>query len=192
MASTTDLEAWSLIALPTLDASTYTDISADDSTFYAGLFGQDVQSTIDLCYSTTDYYTICEYFGILDYLTNYDGWSMGAFWTFPYYAGLATYESFGACFDNGQCFGAWIQAYYNSSDSSTTYYGMQIYFYSSSIDATSPSVPSSYNQAYYAVGYTPYMHISTDYTTDESTWYYLNNGAEFFRMMPTADYLTNY
>jgi len=42
MASTTDLEAWSQITLPTLDTTDYASISADDSTMYVGLFGVDI------------------------------------------------------------------------------------------------------------------------------------------------------
>ena len=56
---------------------------------------------------------------------NYDGWSMGAYMIFEYY-NLDYTISIGACWQDGQCFGAWLGYLYNNGI--PDYYSYEISF----------------------------------------------------------------
>lgn len=96
---TIDLEQWEVIQLP---KQTKFDMEIE---IKIGLFAYDMYAVRDYCYKRCSGYK---------YLLEYDGWSQGAWSYVPYYdVGLL---SFGACVDDGYCFGLWLDTYIFTND----------------------------------------------------------------------------
>ena len=111
----------------------------------------------------------------------YDGWSMGSIMYFEYYKFTDDMQSFGACTDNGYCWGAWL-----TWDSTQEYYYAYAigFIYRQEISAYTPKVPAKYDKTYH---YEWYYSLRTYYLTGY-TWEYLQHyGALFFRWMPVND-----
>ena len=64
-----------------------------------GLFGYDMLPRL----------VDCQTQGCRSNYDNYDGWSQGAYMKFSYFNGLTTYQNFGACWDDQNCWGAWLK-----------------------------------------------------------------------------------
>ena len=65
----------------------------------AGLFGYDMTSVINACGGGNT----CN-----SAFANYDGWSQGAYMKFTYNDSFTDYHNFGGCWQDGNCWGAWL------------------------------------------------------------------------------------
>ena len=107
-----EIEAWTELEYPHLDpAYDLTDVHYH---MKAGLFGYDIQDRIWDCEGDIE---------CAELYNSYDGWSMGAYMRMDYYDGFTDYVNFGACWEDGNCWGAWLK-YENGN-----YYSTEISFH---------------------------------------------------------------
>ena len=93
------------------------------------------------------------------------------------------YNSFGACWSDGQCWGAWL--YYDSDWAS--FFSTEITFRATEeVGVASPSVPASPDIDFYG-WYQNYMYSFYDGLFNY-IWYYMDlEGAMFTRLQPVVD-----
>lgn len=150
-----DIDQWQEVAFPTL--STSVNLSATEYSMHVGVFGYDMSEKLDSCTDNCSNYD------------NYDGWSQGAHMVFEFYQGFTSYQNFGACFADGNCWGAWLQYDSGSGD----FYSTEITFkYEGTLSTAAPNMPSSPDWQYYEF-YENNMYSFYDGAV-QYIWYYLD------------------
>lgn len=162
-----DVEAWSEVQYPVLDQ--FYNIQDSDYSMRVGLFGYDIQDRIWGCDGDVD---------CAENYNSYDGWSMGAFMQQDYTTALVDYTAFGACWQDGNCWGAWLK--YSNGE----YYSQEISFRTDQALTTSTLIlaqqePSEETKQLYQNNM--YAYYDRNF---ESIWYSLEVGTIFSRWMP--------
>ena len=93
------IQAWGAIEYPTLATDTYDLYTSGYYSIYGGVFGYDLTEWEE---TDPDYFS--------EYIEGYyDGWSIGFIMYFEDYQFTDDSQSFGACLENGHCFGVWLE-----------------------------------------------------------------------------------
>ena len=105
---------------------------------------------------------------------------MGAYMRMDYYDGFTDYVNFGACWEDGNCWGAWLK-YENGN-----YYSTEISFhFDGEFSDQLPQIPSDPSVQYYEWN-SNYMYSYYDLQFNY-IWYYMEYGTVFSRWMPNRD-----
>jgi len=159
-----DIDQWSTVSFPEMSQN----LSSVDYSMKVGLFGYDMTNIIESC-ETAGGDCRSQYY-------NYDGWSQGAYMKFSYSDGFNSYHNFGACWTDGNCWGAWLS--YNSQ--AGEYLSTEISFkHNGDLSSSSPSIPSNPTYQFYQ-WYENNMY-SVYNSSRNYIWYYMNSGAVFAR-----------